>query len=173
MMRRMLPVYATHPAELEDAALLRDCRITPGRASGPGGQHRNKVQTAVSIHHEPTGCTGWASERRSQQQNRAVALRRLRLELALAVRVARKLPGARWRGRVKDRRIALNPDHADFPAMLAEALDFIAEQRFDVAGAAGRLACSTSQLVKLLKAEPRALQQVNAARRRKGMGRLQ
>jgi hypothetical protein len=168
----MLRVDQTHPASLDDAALLRDCRVTRSRASGPGGQHRNKVETAVSIAHVPSGCEGWAGERRSQEHNRRVALRRLRIELALAVRVGRRLPDALWQGRVRDRRIVLSARHADFPAMLAEALDFVTLERFDVARAARRLGCSTSQLVGLLKDEPRALEQVNAARRARGLRAL-
>ena len=55
----------------------RDLKITFYRSSGPGGQRKNKVETAVRISHIPTGITASATEFRSQAQNRALALERL------------------------------------------------------------------------------------------------
>jgi len=54
-----------------------DLRITFCRASGPGGQHVNKVSTAVTIQHVPSGLAVTASDSRSQSVNRALALSRL------------------------------------------------------------------------------------------------
>ncbi len=62
--------------------LLAECVVTTFRASGPGGQHRNKRESAVRLRHRPTGIVVVASERRSQHQNRAVALERLAARLA-------------------------------------------------------------------------------------------
>ncbi len=47
------------------------------KASGPGGQHRNKTETGVRLTHLPTGLTVTATERRSRERNRAMALKRL------------------------------------------------------------------------------------------------
>lgn len=54
-----------------------DLRIICCRASGPGGQHVNKVSTAVEITHAPSGLVATASDSRSQHTNRALALLRL------------------------------------------------------------------------------------------------
>ena len=50
---------------------------TFARASGPGGQHVNKVSTAVQIRHEPTGLSVIAQDSRSQAMNRQTAWRRI------------------------------------------------------------------------------------------------
>lgn len=47
------------------------------RSSGPGGQHVNKVSTACTIRHVPTGTSVTASDSRSQSMNRQLALERL------------------------------------------------------------------------------------------------
>jgi RF-1 domain len=175
-----------HPAALDPDRLLADCDVKHTRGSGPGGQHRNKVQTAVVITHRPTGVQAAASERRSQAQNRKAALFRLRVKLALEVRgpapapapapgsaPGRDAPSDLWRSRCRGGRIAINPEHDDFPAMLAEALDAIAAHAFDVKAAAEYLGCTVSQLVKLLHLEREALTKVNAQRRARGLARLQ
>ena len=157
-----------HPVELEESQLLAQCTIQRTRRGGPGGQHRNKVESAIVITHEPTGIIGQASERRSQHENRDVAIDRLRLNLALGFRLETdqdRSPSELWRSRVRKQRLSLNAKHADFPLILAEALDFIAAFEFDLAAVAKKLDISTSQLVKLLKSVPAALEGVNRERR--------
>jgi protein subunit release factor B len=67
-----------------------DIRIEFYRSSGPGGQHRNVTDSAVRIRHIPTGIVAQASERRSQSQNRELALERLRIALEKREHKAKK-----------------------------------------------------------------------------------
>src|SRR5438128_9236221 len=71
---------------LTDEQLLRQCAVDTYRASGPGGQKRNKTSSAVRLRHPPTGLIVIAEESRSQHENRAKALKRLRQALYLKLR---------------------------------------------------------------------------------------
>lgn len=70
--------------------LLRDCDVETYRASGPGGQHRNKTESAVRMTHRPSGIVRVATEHRSQLRNRVLALERI--ALALEARRRRRKP---------------------------------------------------------------------------------
>lgn len=168
----MLAAMATpyvHPAALEPDELLKHCEVNFGRVRGPGGQNRNKVETAVTITHTPTGIDGFASERRSQYENRKNAVRRLRVNLALKVRVpvhpAGHRPTPLWVRRRQGEKMSVNPEHVDYPGLLAEALDVIFARKFDVAGSAGILGVTMSQLAKLLRHEKHAMAMVNEGRK--------
>ncbi len=161
-----------HPAALPIEELSRLCDIKRTRGSGPGGQHRNKVETAIVITHRASGIRGEASERRSQSQNLAVAWQRLRVALALGVResvVVDHLPSELWRSRLRGGKIRINPDHEDFGVLLAEVLDLLVAANGDVSAVAEQLGVSSSQLVKFLKLQPMALQQLNQDRRERGL----
>lgn len=73
---------ARRAVRLPAEALLAECREEFFVGGGPGGQHRNKTASAVRLLHLPTGVLVTATERRSQAQNRAAALGRLRERLA-------------------------------------------------------------------------------------------
>ena len=165
-----------HPAAIPPERLLAECDLRQLRRSGPGGQHRNKVETAVVLRHRPTGVKAEANERRSQAENRTVAIRRLRLKLALEVRLSRDpddTPSPLWQSRCHRGGVSVNPSHDDFPAILAEALDVIAAHNADVKEAAAALGCTASQLIKLVKKELRALALVNQRRRQQDLHPLQ
>jgi ribosome-associated protein len=78
---------AARARHLEDRALLAECDEEFFVAGGPGGQHRNRTASGVRLVHPPTGVVVTATERRSQAQNRATALARLRAQLAALSRV--------------------------------------------------------------------------------------
>ncbi|MBL8964973.1 MAG: peptide chain release factor-like protein [Phycisphaeraceae bacterium] len=149
-----------HPAALDDQALLDQCRLEKSRSGGPGGQHRNKVETLVTITHQPTGLSAHAGERRRAIENKQVAITRLRLVLAVHVRTPVPLGEARselWIRRTPARRIVCSTDHRDFPAMIAEALDMAHATRYDHRLAATRLGVSPTQLTRFVARHPPAL----------------
>lgn len=164
----------THPALLSDEELLAACDIRFTRRSGPGGQHRNKTESAVVITYRPAALSAEASERRSQADNRREALFRLRLVLALSVRTAWEptaLPNL-WTIRVVNEKLKLSPTHPDFPAFIAVALDSLVHHLGDPVASATELNISTSQLIKLLRSHPPALQSINALRLEQGLHKL-
>lgn len=163
---------SSHPCILSDYDLLTQCTLARGRSSGPGGQHRNKVQTQVTLTHKPTDLSATAGERRTGAENKRIALKRLRLTLAIEHRcdvLSRGKSGdARsdlWKSRVKDGRIVVSESHRDLPTLLAEALDMLAACDLDHKAASLRLDCTPSQFVKLLKKHQPALNRVNTDRK--------
>ena len=80
----MAEFYPTDRASLE-----RDCDVEFFIASGPGGQHRNKVETGVRLIHRPSGITVTATERRSQFANREAAFERMAMRLRERQRVSK------------------------------------------------------------------------------------
>lgn len=170
-----MSAHASHPACWTDEELLRACTIRFVRRSGPGGQHRNKVESGVQLIFEPGGMVAEANERRSQAENRQVALDRLRRLLAVSFRTpwdgAQPLPEL-WRFRVQSQRISVNAGHRDVPRLLSIALDCLAAHDWDVGTAGAALGCSTTQLVRFLASEPSALQALNRERTLRGLRAL-
>lgn len=79
-------ISATDYSGLDDAGLLGQCDVNIYKASGPGGQHRNKVSSAIRLRHRPTGITAQGCDNRSQHANKRAALKRLRAKIACQVR---------------------------------------------------------------------------------------
>ena len=69
------------PRTRSDADLLRQCRVDTFHSGGPGGQHRNKVESGIRLTHLPTRVVVVSRRHRSQYRNRQEALHRLRSEL--------------------------------------------------------------------------------------------
>ncbi len=65
-----------------DPDLLRECEVETFRASGPGGQHVNKTESAVRLRHLPSGVVVRSQQERSQHRNKTICLEKLRLKIA-------------------------------------------------------------------------------------------
>ena len=84
--------------------LKKQVIIETYRSSGPGGQRKNKVETAVRLKHLPSGLTVIAADRGSQAENRTLAFERLRNRLVKLNRpVRRRIPTATPPGAVEKR----------------------------------------------------------------------
>lgn len=75
-------VRPLHPKfNIDPEILKKEVVIETYRSSGPGGQRKNKTETAVRLKHLPSGIIVIATEHRLQAQNRKLAFERLRERL--------------------------------------------------------------------------------------------
>lgn len=163
---------------LDDEALRAQCAIDTYRASGPGGQKRNKTSSAVRIRHLPSGLIVIAEESRSQHENRARALRRLRQALYLKIRepLAPELlqPGGLGQTELvqgaleRSGRLRLGVKDPRFWPLAGLALDLLEAMAGRVSEAAAALGVSTANLVEFVASEPKLWQEVNHLRERFG-----
>jgi hypothetical protein len=170
-----------HWTKLTDAQLLAQCEVDTYRASGPGGQKRNKTSSAVRLRHGPSGLLVIAEESRSQHDNKAKALQRLRQAFFLKVResladdemkcVAERaeLAGAK----TPSGRLDVGRRDARFWPAVGRVLDVLERSEARVADAAQMLAISTGNLIDFLGKHPKVWEQVNIMRQRFGHKKLQ
>lgn len=85
-----------------------DLRESFARSSGPGGQHVNKVSTAVTLTHLPTGLSVTVSDSRSQSMNRKIARERLAAKLEER-RQAKKLKALAEASKARRRKARRSP----------------------------------------------------------------
>ena len=90
---------------MDKAQLKRETRVETFRGSGPGGQHRNKVETAVRATHVPSGLTAMAADTRSQYRNRELALNRLEEKLDRLTRRPKPRKRTRLSRAARERRV--------------------------------------------------------------------
>ncbi len=160
---------------LTEAQLLAQCDVDTYRASGPGGQKRNKTSSAVRLRHGPSGLIVIAEESRSQHENKARALVRLRREFYLKLRreIAVELLAADGlvehrdlvpaRGRDGRVHLASAKDPRFWP-LAGLLLDVLVACQGRVAEAAATLGLSTGNLIDVLQTDDRLWQQANVYR---------
>src|SRR4051812_4615213 len=158
-------------AKLTEPQLLAQCEVDLYRASGPGGQKRNKTSSAVRLRHPPSGLIVIAEESRSQHENRAKALKRLRRAFFLQIRDVlspeRRTPEGvaalpDWAAAVgTDGRVRLGVKDARFWPAVGVALDVLEAVEARVGEAAELLGVSTGNLIDFLQSDPKLWQQAN------------
>jgi len=159
-----------------DDALIAQCEVDRYRASGPGGQHRNKTESAVRLRHRASGVTAIGEDSRSQAENKHHAVRRLRAALALEVRepvaIDGYVPSPRLAALVAGGTAPLGAKTRQTPefwAAIAELLDLLVAGGLEIAATAQRLGVTTGALSKLLLHDDHVARVVNDLRRARGM----
>ena len=153
---------------LAEDQLLAQCDVDTYRASGPGGQKRNKTSSAVRLRHAPTGLIVIAEESRSQHENKAKALKRLQQAFFLHLRdplpeEADKhpefAPAVTAAGRLD-----VSPKDVRFWPAVGVVLDALLACNGQVSTAAERLGISTGNLIDFLQTNPKLWQESNRIR---------
>ena len=158
---------------LADEQLLAQCEVDTYRASGPGGQKRNKTSSAVRLRHEPSGLLVIAEESRSQHENKAKALRRLRKALWLELREEVVIGELAERPELAEARDAEGKLHvgtkdARFWPLLGLALDALHATEGRLSEAAAALGTTTANLGDFLQSHDKGWEQANRLRARFG-----
>ena len=156
-------------AALTDDQLLAQCEVDTYRASGPGGQKRNKTSSAVWLRHLPTGLLVIGEESRSQHENKAKCLKRLRQALYLHLRdpvVAELLPTDPdvMAAKDADGRFHLGFRDPRFWPLAGIILDVLTTTEGQVSTAAELLGTSTANLIAFLQTDPKVWQEANRTR---------
>lgn len=152
---------------LDDAALLRQCRVDTYRASGPGGQKRNKTSSAVRLRHEPSGLIAIAEESRSQHENKARALRRLRTMIALEIRAdpsEDELIRCVQPWRTSANTIEISARNPAWPLVAALCLDILHIHAGRTAPSAAAVGITTAQFTRFLTSDVKLLASANRIR---------
>ena len=94
------------PYTTDRSALEREVVVDVFRASGPGGQHVNKTESALRLTHLPSGVAVTAQDSRSQFRNREIAYERLIERLKRLNHVPKKRVATKPSRSSKEKRIA-------------------------------------------------------------------
>ncbi len=152
-----------------DEQLFAECAFDTYRASGPGGQKRNKTSSAVRLRHRLSGLTAIGEESRSQHENRAKALERLRESFALQVRIVPPTPPAWPHGVVSgEGRLRVGKSNKARTSLVADVLDALDHFGGRLPETAKFCAVTSSSLLRFLADEPRVWAVVQRIRQAHG-----
>ena len=148
------------------------------KSSGPGGQRRNKVATAIRVVHKPTGLKAHADESRYQIENKRRAIARIRMSIACGLRrqaktdplqippvVAECIFSPRKAATGVMKRLAVGRKDRRFWQVAAFLLDLLAACGGKVSRAAASLGITTANFVAMVKTHKRLLATAQAIRK--------
>jgi hypothetical protein len=145
-----------------DKKLFSLCTMKHFQAPGPGGQKKNRKYSAIRIIHKPTNLSVTSTETRSQSDNRHIALRKLRIKLAIEIRGPSIFLD----------RLKISMSSPLYPSWIALLFDKLWEFEFSISRTAKSLNISTSKLVKLIARDSNIWQIINYNRENFGLSKL-
>jgi len=166
----------------DETALLKDCRVDTYKSPGPGGQRKNKVATAIRLVHEPSGISAQGRQTRSQQRNKTLALRNLRMHIACSCRQPQDLTQLALPDEIAEcfprsspgqaqhvkRRLSLTSGNRSFWPVAAFVLDVFDAAEGQLSRASGALGISTANLAAFLRTHRHLLATAQAIRKAHG-----
>ena len=145
--------------KMSDAELAGRCRLEFFKATGNGGQKRNKTSSAVRVSLEEYGISAEDCSERSQHRNREAALTKLRCRLAYQVRKSYE----------PFERESCSLEHFDYPLFLAKLLDLLFESQLDYRQAAAKCGVSATSLLKTISRDSELFSLYNRERKAAGL----
>ena len=148
---------------LPETEFVRFCMLDFFKSSGAGGQHRNKTSSAVRVTHIETGLSAEDCTERSQHRNRTNAVKKLKMLIALNIRITPAL---------KPQRMECSVNAEDYPLFAAQLFDVLHSCGFDHKAAAEICGTTQSQLLKKLARDPLLYQEFCKQRAARGLPKL-
>lgn len=146
--------------ELEDNEFIKYCLIDFYKARGPGGQKKNKTESAVRLTLKNSSISATASEDRQQSVNKTRAIKRLKLQIAFELRQTPE----KWLGQLD-----MNPSNKKYPLFCAVLFDHLEMQNWQVSTVSEIYNISTSKLIKIISKNDNVWQRINNERQKLGL----
>jgi len=135
----------------DDRKLFTYCVMENFQASGPGGQKRNRKFSAVRITHKSTNLSVISTETRSRSNNLRIALKKLRIKLAIEIRGPN----------ISLNRLKIALSNPMYPLWVALLFDTLWKYKFRISETAESLNTSTGKLIKLIARDSNIWKTIN------------